>query len=64
MPKTAAVMSGDIVTNIIVVDDVEQSAKDLNAVLIEYTAENPAGIGWTYDEATGKFNAPAEEVTE
>lgn len=64
MPKTAAVMSGNVVTNIIVVDDVEQSAKDLNATLIEYTAENPAGIGWTYDEATGKFNAPAEEATE
>jgi hypothetical protein len=64
MPKTAAVMAGNVVSNIIVVDDVEQSAKDLNAVLIEYTTENPAGIGWTYDEATGKFTAPAEAVTE
>lgn len=60
---TAAVMSGNVVSNIIVVDDIEQSAKDLNMTLIEYTAENPAGIGWTYDEATGKFSAPVE-VTE
>lgn len=64
MTKTAAVLSGNVVSNIIVVDDIEQSAKDLNATLIEYTAENPAGIGWTYDEATGKFIAPVEEVTE
>ena len=58
MPKYAAIMSGNTVENIIVVEDVEQSAKDLNAVLIEYTDDNPAGIGWTYDETTGKFINP------
>jgi hypothetical protein len=63
MAKTAAVMSGDLVTNIIVVDDIEQSAQDLGATLIEYTAENPAGIGWTYNGTT--FVAPVvEEITE
>lgn len=65
MSKTVAIMSGNIVSNVIVVDDIEQSAKDLNAVLIEYTSENPAGIGYIYDEATGKFNRPAvSEVQE
>ena len=62
MTKTAAVMAGNVVTNIIVVDDIEQSSKDLNSVLIEYTSENPAGIGWTYDDTTGTFTPPA--VTE
>lgn len=61
MAKTAAVMSGDTVENIIVVDDIAQSAQDLNRELIEYTAENPAGIGWTYNRETGKFNAPVQE---
>ena len=64
MAKTAALMSGDIVSNIIVVDDIEQSAQDLGATLIEYTAENPAGIGYTYDSVTGKFSAPAEVSAE
>jgi hypothetical protein len=41
MEKTCAVMSGNIVINVIVVNDIEQSSKDLNAVLIEYTPENP-----------------------
>lgn len=58
MAKTAALMSGDYVENIIVVDDIEQSSKDLGRELIEYTAENPAGIGWTYDRNTKKFVAP------
>lgn len=58
MAKTAAIMSGDIVENIIVVDDVEQSSKDLGRELIEYTAENPAGIGWSYDRTAKVFIAP------
>jgi hypothetical protein len=61
MAKTVAVMGGDVVQNIIVVDDIEQSAQDLGATLIEYTAENPAGIGWTYDGT--KFIAPVVEET-
>ena len=55
MTITAAVMSGDTVSNIIVVDDIEQSSQDLNCELIEYNNENPAGIGWTYNRETGKF---------
>lgn len=62
MAITCAVVNGDMVMNVIVVDDIEQSSKDLNCELIEYTAENPAGIGYTYDRKTKKFIAPV--VTE
>ena len=61
MTKTAAVISGNTVINIIVVDNIEQSAQDLNLVLVEYTDDNPAGIGWTYDETTGRFTEPIVE---
>jgi len=56
---TFAVMSGNMVSNVIVADDKEQAEKDLGVTLIEYTPENSAGIGWTMDE-TGKFNPPVE----
>ena len=58
MAITAAVISGNTVSNVLVVDDIEQSSKDLGFTLVEYTADNPAGIGYTYDEATGKFTPP------
>lgn len=62
---TFAMMSGNLVTNIIVADNKEDAEKALNCVLIEYTTENPAGVGCTYDEATDKFIAPVvDEVTE
>lgn len=56
---TYAMMAGNTVSNIIVADNKEEAEAALNCVLIEYTQENPAGIGYTYDEETGKFNAPA-----
>lgn len=62
---TYAMVNGNAVSNVIVADDKEATEKALNCKLVEYTAENPAGIGWTYDEVTGKFTAPVvEEVTE
>ena len=59
-------MSGNTVDNIVMADDKEATEAALKATLIEYTAENPAGIGWTYYPDTGKFVAPIveEEVTE
>jgi hypothetical protein len=57
---TYAVMSGNTVSNIVIADDKDDAEKALGVTLIEYTAENPAGIGWTIDE-TGKFNAPVIE---
>jgi len=65
MAKTCAVMGNNSVINVIMVDDIEQSSKDLNAVLIEYTPENPAGIGWVYNEETKKFSDPNDtEISE
>jgi len=58
-------MGNNSVINVIMVDDIEQSSKDLNAVLIEYTPENPAGIGWVYNEETKKFSDPNDtEISE
>jgi hypothetical protein len=55
---TFAVMSGNVVSTIIVADNKEETEAALNCVLIEYTPENPAGTGWTYDEETGRFTPP------
>ena len=55
---TFAMMSGNTVSTVIVADDKEATEAALNCVLIEYTPENPAGIGWTFDPDTGKFDAP------
>jgi hypothetical protein len=63
---TYAMMSGNIVSNIIVADNKEETEAALNCVLIEYTSENSAGIGWTYDFETNKFIEPnvMQEITE
>lgn len=53
-------MSGNTVSNVVVADDKAATEEALGCILVEYTAENPAGIGWTLDE-TGKFNAPIAE---
>ena len=63
---TFAMMSGNTVDNIIMADDKEATEAALRCVLIEFTSENPAGIGWSYDPETGTFVAPVveEEITE
>lgn len=55
--KTFAVMTGTIVSNIIVAED-ETVGEQLGVTLIEYTTENSAGVGYTYDESTGLFSPP------
>lgn len=54
-------MSGNSVDNIVMADDKEATEAALRCTLIEFTAENPAGIGWTYDPETGVFTAPVIE---
>jgi len=51
-------MGGNTVSTVIVADDKEATEAALGVSLIEYTPENPAGIGSFYDEATGTFTAP------
>jgi hypothetical protein len=58
---TYAMMSGNTVDNIIMADDKGATEAALRCILIEFTAENPAGIGWIYNEETGKFIEPIEE---
>jgi hypothetical protein len=60
---TFAMMSGNTVSNVIVADDKAATEAALNCTLVEYTAENPAGIGWTMDE-DGKFHPPVVEEEE
>jgi len=61
---TYAMMTGNTVENIIMADDKEATEAALNCVLIEYTSDNPAGIGWSYDAETGKFIEPVQLTEE
>lgn len=54
-------MSGNTVDNIIMADDKEATEAALRCTLIEFTPENPAGIGWSYDPETGVFTEPVVE---
>lgn len=53
-----AVLSGNTVTNVIVANTLEDAELATNQTCIEYTADNPAGIGWTYDPDTNTFSPP------
>jgi len=53
---TWAVINGNSVSNIIVADTKEVAEAVTNAICVEYTESNPAGIGWTWDGK--KFIAP------
>jgi hypothetical protein len=58
---TFAHLSGDVVNNVIVSNTLEDAELVLGAgSCIEYTDENPAAIGWTYDPETKTFSAPTE----
>jgi hypothetical protein len=64
MSKTFAILIGDVVSNVIVAESLEIAEAVMNAKCVEYTADNPAQIGWIYDEATENFAyvAPIEEA--
>ena len=59
---TYAILTGNQVTNVIVADTENDalavSPKGVTAV--KYTADNPAGIGWTFNEKANTFSNPAE----
>lgn len=54
-----AVIKDDVVNNVIVADTKEIAETVTGLTCIEYTDENPAGIGWSYDGA--EFTAPVIE---
>lgn len=49
MSKTFAVLNGNTITNTIIADTLETAEAVTNSACVEYTADKPAGIGWTYD---------------
>jgi len=51
-----AILSGSQVTNIIVAKDLKTAESVTKEKCVEYTEENPAGIGWNYID--GVFVAP------
>ena len=55
-----AVIKDGIVNNVIVADTKEIAETVIGLTCIEYTDENPAGIGWSYDGTN--FSAPVIEV--
>jgi len=59
MPNFAEIQDG-VVTNVIVADTKEIAELVTRLTCVEYTDENPAGIGWTYDGS--KFTPPVEET--
>jgi hypothetical protein len=60
---TYAMMSGNTVDNIIMADDKQATEAALHCTLIEFTPENPAGIGWWYNH-DGTFTPPQTEESE
>ena len=56
-----AIMDDNIVENVIVANTKEIAEEVTGRICIEYTDENPAGIGYTY--ADGVFAAPVVEET-
>lgn len=57
--KLFAVLSGNVVENVIVAESKEIAELVASRNCYEYTDENPAGIGWSYDDATGRFISPS-----
>ena len=58
MANFAEIKDG-VVTNVIVADTKEIAELVTGLTCVEYTEENPAGIGWTYDGSV--FTAPVVE---
>ena len=58
---TFAVIQNNKVINIIDAPSLEVAQEATGQTCIEYTAENPAGIGYTYTD--GVFTAPVVEET-
>lgn len=62
MDKTFAVISEDKVINVIVAESKEIAELVTELECIEYTSENPMGIGWVRNLETGAFFDPFIEL--
>lgn len=54
-----AVIKDGIVTNVIIAESKEIAESVTGLTCVEYTAENPASIGWIYNGSD--FSAPVTE---
>lgn len=63
MSKTFAEISGNIVTNILIAETLEDAELASNLTCVEYTDENPAHIGSTYDPESNTFIVVVPEET-
>jgi hypothetical protein len=62
MSKTFAVLTDNTVSNVIIAETKEIAEQVTQLTCVEYTDEEPAGIGWTYDGT--KFIQPVIEIIE
>lgn len=53
-----AVIKEEEVINVIIADSIDIAESVTGLMCVEYTGENPAGIGWGYNSVLGKFIAP------
>jgi hypothetical protein len=61
---TFAHIINNTVLNVLIADSKENAEIATKGTCLEYTEENPAKIGDTYDEATGKFVSPVGTTPE
>jgi hypothetical protein len=59
-----AVIQDNIVTNVIVADSKEIAEEVAGFLCIEYTEENPTGIGWAFNPELNVFVNPNAVVEE
>lgn len=53
-----AIIENGIVVNTIICESVELAESLIGLTAVEYTVENPAGIGWTYNSTSHVFTSP------
>lgn len=61
MSKTFAEILNGTVINVVVAESKPIAELVTGHLCVEYTADNPAGIGWKYDDKTESFSAPQDE---
>ena len=57
---TFAEITNGVVTNVVAAENIEILKELSDKLFIEYTENNPAGIGWTYDGSIFHQPKPTE----
>lgn len=61
MSKTFAQIENGIVINVLIAETLEDAQLVTNNSCIEYTLDNQAAIGWSYNAESNTFTAPVIE---